>query len=78
MEIQAYKSKREAVAKEESRRTLKSARTVTFSKTSASQSIKLSEKTQLEQIHQYSVGEEVILREVWVKQAQMLISQVRY
>lgn len=79
VEMAVFYAKREALDKEESRRTLvalkstKSARNVTFAKSSDS----LMRRPHAGEYQAYCVGGEVATREVWVKQARLLIQQVR-
>lgn len=76
--MQTLRAKRESVAQEESLRTLKthnslkSIKTVTFSKSAESHFHKQGRSG----FQPYSVGEEVMVREVWAKQAQFLIEKV--
>lgn len=70
-----FQAKKEALDREESRRTLialkstKSAKNVTFAAESLS-SPQISYQA-------YCVGEDILVREVWARQAHLLIQQVR-
>lgn len=74
-----FQAKREAIDQEESRRTLialkstKSAKNVTFSK---SRSVGSLLQAPPRQYQAYTVGEEILVREVWVSQARLLIQEV--
>lgn len=77
VKMEVFRAKKESLDKEESRRTLvalrstRSAKNVTFAKSADS----LMPRTGSYQA--LCVGEEVVVREVWVKQAQLLIQQVK-
>lgn len=75
--MELFEAKKAAVTKEESRRTLnaqKSGRTVKFSKAPFPAAAPHSSE---ERHSVYSVDSEVVLREVWMKQAHLLIQQVK-
>lgn len=76
--MELFRAKKEALDQEESKRTLlalkstKSARNVTFAKSEESVS-----QARPRAYQAYTVGEEVLVREVWVSQVRLLIRQVR-
>lgn len=69
-----FHGKREVLEEEESRRTVAETKSVTFAKSAESWSQGSVAK---EQYQGYCMGEEVLTREVWVKQARILVEQVR-
>ena len=79
MEMQIFQAKKEVLALEESRCTLNPSKsfknTITTSKSTSTQPSSLAQPPTL-QYQPYSVGDELVLREVWVKQARLLIQQV--
>lgn len=74
-----FQAKKEALDREESRRTLialkstKSAKNVTF----PAESLDLLPSSLRISCQAYCVGEDILVREVWVRQAHLLIQQVR-